>query len=109
METRRSLYAKNLVLGAGCVLNVGLEHLFYTNLTGDSNSIKRDAQLGFSLNEIDCDSNEEFQSRVGNNNYIDPVDPNLNRIQVERITGLDLDPNGMMKMTNLEDPCTGQM
>jgi hypothetical protein len=102
------LYAKNLVLGAGCSLNVGMGHLFYTNITGDANLIKRDAQFGFSLNEMNFNSAAEFQSRVGNNNYINPVDPNLNRIQVERITGLDLDPNGVMKMTNFEDPCTGE-
>jgi hypothetical protein len=96
-------YVKDLVLGAGCVLNVGLEHLYYMDVNGDSNSIKRDSQLGFSLDVVDCDSNEEFQSRVGNNNYIDPVDPNLNRIQVERVTGLDPDPNGFMKMSNFED------
>jgi uncharacterized delta-60 repeat protein len=102
-------YAKNLVLGAGSVLNVGVNHLFYTNLTGDFNSIVRDAQLGFSLNVIDCDSNAEFQSLVGSNNYIDPADPCLNRIQVERVTGLEPDPNGIMKMTNLEDPCSSDV
>ena len=60
--------------------------------TGDPNSIKKGALLGFSLDVIDCDSNEEFQSRVGNNNYIDPADPNHNRIQVERVVGLEPRP-----------------
>ena len=103
------LYVKDLVLGADCNLKVGFEHLYYTNLSGEPNSIIKGALTGFSLDNIDCDSNEEFQSRVGNNNYIDPVDPNLNRIQIERVTGLEPDPNGMMKMSNLDDPCSGDV
>ena len=102
------LYVKNLVLGADCVLNVGFEHLYYTNLSGDPNSIQKGSLFGFSLGKIDCDSNEEFESRLVNNNFIDPEDPNYNRIQVERVVGLEPDPNGMMKMRNLEDedPCS---
>ena len=91
------------------VLNVGLERLYYTNLSGEPNSIKKGAISGFSLGKIDVDSNEEFESRVGNNNFIHPTDPNCNRIYVERVVGLQPDPNGMMKMRNLEDPCSGQM
>ncbi len=102
------LYVKNLVLGSGCVLNVGLEHLYYTNCTGDPNSIKKGAILGFSLDDMDCDSNEEFESRVGNNNFTHPTDPNYNRAYTERVVG-DPDPNGMMRMRNLEDPCSGQI
>jgi uncharacterized delta-60 repeat protein len=103
------LYVKNLVLGNNCVLNVGFEHLYYTNLSGDLNSIKKGAILGFSLGAINCDSNEEFESRVSNNNFIHPTDPNYNRIYIEKVAGLQPDPNGLMKMHNLEDPCSGQI
>jgi uncharacterized delta-60 repeat protein len=94
------LYVKNLVLDANCVLDAGFEHLYYTNLTGDPNLIKKGAVLGFSLGKVDFDSNAEYQSRVSNNNYIDPVDPNNNRIRVERVTGQGPDPNGMMTLHN---------
>ena len=94
------LYVKNLVLDANCVLDAGFEHLYYTNLTGDPNSIKKGAVLGFSLGKVDFDSNAEYQSRVSNNNYIDPVDPNNSRIRVKRVTGQDPDPNGMMTLHN---------
>ena len=94
------LYVKNLVLDANCVLNIGFEHLYYTNLSGDPNSIKKGAVLGFSLGKVDFDSNAEYQSRVSNNNYIDPADPNNNEIRVERVVGQDLDPNGIMILHN---------
>jgi hypothetical protein len=94
------LYVKNLVLDANCVLDAGFEHLYYTNLTGDPNSIKKGAVLGFSLGKVDFDSNAEYQSRVSNNNYIDPVDPNNNVIRVERVVGQYPDPNGMMTLHN---------
>lgn len=100
------LYVKNIVLGAGCVLNVGLERLYYTNLSGDPNLIKVDALLGISLDKMDCDSNEEFEKRISNNN---PTDPNDSRIYVERVVGLEPDPNGMMKMSYLKDPNSGQI
>jgi len=102
------LHVKNLVLDANSVLNVGFEHLYYTNLTGDPNSIMKGSLLGFSLDVIDSDSNAEYQSRVSNNNYIDPADPNNNRIQVERVTGQSPDPNGFIMMHNLAD-ANGQM
>jgi uncharacterized delta-60 repeat protein len=101
------LYIKNLVFGSNCALNIGFERLYYMNLSGEPNSIKKKAMMGASLGMINCDSNEEFQSLVSNNNFTHPTDPNYNRIYVERIVGLQPDPNGMMKMHNLEDPCTG--
>jgi len=102
------LYVRDLNLGVGCVLNVGSQYLYYTICSGDMNSIRKETQLGFSLGVIYSDSNEEFQSRVNSNNYINPTDPNSSRIYVERVVGLEPDPNGMMKMQSLED-ANGQM
>jgi hypothetical protein len=102
------LYVKNLVFdfcNVGSVLNVGFEHLYYTNLYGDVNSIKKGALLGFSLDKINFDSAAEFQSRVSNNNS---ADPNNTMIHVELVTGQAPDPNGFMAMHNLKD-VNGQM
>lgn len=97
------LYVKNLVLDfcdVNSVLNVGFEHLYYTNLNDlHPSSIKKGALLEFSLNKINFDSAAEFQSRVSNNNS---TDPNNTVIRVE------FDPNGFMMMHNLED-VNGQM
>jgi hypothetical protein len=97
------LYVKDLVLGADSNLNYGFERFYFTNIYGDSNSIIKGAFFGFSLGDINLDSNEEFESRIINNNYINPEDPCSNRIYVERVVGLEPEPNGMMKMSNLED------
>jgi len=102
------LYVKNLVFGNNCALNIGFERLYYTNLSGEPNSIKKKAMMGALLGMINCDSNEEFQSLVSNNNFTNPADPNYNRIYVERVVGLEPDPNGMILMRNLED-MNGQM
>jgi uncharacterized delta-60 repeat protein len=96
------LYVKNVVLGDDCVLKVGFERFYYTNLSGEPNSIIKGSLLGFSVGDINSDSNEQFQSRVSSNNYINPADPNSNKIYVERVTGLEPDPNGMIKMSNLQ-------
>ncbi len=101
------LYVKELVLGNGCVLNVGFERLYYMNRIGEANSIKKGAVLGFSLGKMDFDSSGEFKSRVGNNNFTHPTDPNCNRIYVERVEGPN--QNGMVKMHNLADPYSGQI
>jgi hypothetical protein len=102
------LYVKDINLGAGCILNVGSRRLYYTNFSGDPNLIKKETMLGSSLGEINCDSNEEFESRVGNNNFTNPADPNSSRVYIKRVVGLEPDPNGMMLMRNLED-VNGQM
>lgn len=103
------LYVKNLVLDScdvNSVLNVGFEHLYYTNLNDlHPSSIKKGGLLGFSLNKINFDSAAEFQSRVSNNNS---ADPNNTMIRVELVTGQAPDPNGFMAMHNLKD-VNGQM
>jgi len=59
--------------------------------------------LSYSLDSIDFDDDEEFDSRVVNNNFIDPEQPENNRIHIERVEDPELDPNGVMLMHNLRN------
>jgi hypothetical protein len=59
--------------------------------------------LAYSLDSIDFDNEQEFETRVVTNNIVDPNLPESNRIYVERLVGNELDPNGVMLMRNLTD------
>ncbi|MHC4790225.1 MAG: hypothetical protein ACYS8Y_02105, partial [Planctomycetota bacterium] len=102
------MYVKNLILGPGCELDTAFNKLYYENLEGDPNAVKNRALLGYSLGRIDVDDPNEFNIRVTHNNFIHPEEPNYTRVHVERVTGLEPDPNGMMLMRNWldQDPCS---
>jgi len=57
----------------------------------------------YSLGTIDFDDEEEFTTHIVHNNAVDPDHPERTRIHVERVIGLDPDPEGMMWMHNLKD------
>jgi hypothetical protein len=59
--------------------------------------------LAYSLDSIDFDDEEEFETRIVSNNLVDPNLPEGNRVHVERLVGDELDPNGVMLMRNLTD------
>jgi len=59
--------------------------------------------LSYSLNKMGFDNDEQFATRIGHNNFIDPVHPERSQIYVERIVGLEPDPKGMMRMRNQRD------
>jgi hypothetical protein len=97
------LYVKDLILGKNSILNTAFNHLYYENLVMDpSAKIVNIPLLGFSLNNITFDDEIDYTTRVKNNNLNDP-NPNLTRIHIERITGIEPDPAGMVRMQNLED------
>lgn len=98
------LYVKELVLGPNSILNTAFNQLYYESITGDVNSIKNEPMLGFSLNNIACNNQDEFLTRIVNNNYLDPATPAFNRIHVTRIEDPNYpDPNGVIKLCNLKD------
>ncbi|MHC4602654.1 MAG: hypothetical protein ACYS6W_04910 [Planctomycetota bacterium] len=99
------MYVKNLILGPNSLLNTAFNQLYYKSLDGDPNSVRNEPLLGFSLNNIAFDNENEFITRVMHNNFIDPntSPPDYTRIHVERIDGNEPDPNGMMRMCNLVD------
>ncbi len=59
--------------------------------------------LAYSLDDIEFDDDEEFDTRTVNNNVIDPDQPEQSRIHVERVVGVGPDPGGVMAMHNLKD------
>jgi len=99
------LYVRELKLEPNSVLNTAFNQLYYENLTGDPNSVTNEPLLGFSLNNIACDDDNEFSTRVVHNNFIDPNPdpPDYSRTHVKRVTGESPDPAGMIRMRNLED------
>jgi hypothetical protein len=101
------LYVKSLILREDSIFNTSFNYVYYESLTMEPNaSTRNEPLLGFSLSNIALDDQLEFIVRVIHNNFEDPVDPNNNRIHVERVEGLEPDPNGMMRMRNLVDPST---
>ncbi|MCP4708407.1 MAG: hypothetical protein GY869_07275 [Planctomycetes bacterium] len=105
------LYVKNLILGKKAVLNTAYNLIYYENLTVEPNAVIPNIPLlGFSLSNIALNSDMEFATRVVHNNFVDPEPepPDHGRTHVERVDGLELDPNGMMRMRNLmdADPCS---
>jgi predicted outer membrane repeat protein len=98
-----AMYVKQLVLREGSVLNTAYNRLYYGALLNLGGTMVNLPLLGFSLNMIRFDDEAEFVSRIVHNNYVDPVAVGLDRIHVERVTGLAVDPNGVMRMRNLVD------
>jgi hypothetical protein len=100
------MYVRNLILGEDSVLNTAFNRIYYENLIAGPNSVvKNEPLLGFSLNNIAFDDDDEFATRIEHNNFVDPDEnpPDISRIHVERIEGLEPDTNGMMRMCNLLD------
>jgi hypothetical protein len=104
------LYVKELILRENSVLNTAFNRVYYETLTTEPNAvISHEPFIGFSLTNIALDDEIEFILRVMHNNVIDFDNPDHNMIHVERIEGLEPDPNGMMRMCNLVDWSTGQV
>jgi len=59
--------------------------------------------LSFSLGDLDFDGTEDFLTKIVTNNAVDPHQPEEGRIHVERVEGLDPDPEGVMVMHSLMD------
>ena len=99
------LYVKHLILGPNSVLNIGLNHLYYEELDGDPNTVVKDIPpMGFLLDEITVDSEEEFETYVTHNNVYEEYP----MIFVERVEEPELDPNGVIRMSTqiVLDPCS---
>jgi parallel beta-helix repeat protein len=97
------LYVRKLILGKGAILNTAFNHIYYQNLPDPSWVVKNEPLLGFSLNNIALDNNNEFIIRIKHNNFTRPENSGYNRTHVERVTGQQPDPKGMMRMCNLID------
>ena len=101
--SREVMYVKQLVLGDNSVLNTAFNRLYCESIDkAETAMIKNIPFLGFSLDNIACDDETEFIIRVQHNNFIDP-DGDYSRIHVERVTGRDPDPKGMIRMSNLAE------
>jgi hypothetical protein len=99
------LYVKELILGENSQLNTAFNRLYYGSLDGDPSCFKNKPLLGFSLNNVACNDDNEFVTRIVHNNYIDrnPNPPDYTRIHVARVVGEQPDPAGMIRMRNLTD------
>jgi hypothetical protein len=96
------LYVRHLVLGPNSVLNTAFNRVYYETKDADpSAAVESVPLLGFSLNNIAFDSENEFLARVRHNNRTDPDKP-LRR-HVQRVVDAEPDPKGMMQMCNLPD------
>jgi len=96
------IYVKDLVLGNGSVLNTAFNRLYYENLEDRGGSIVNMPLLGFSLNVIRFDNENEFVSRVVHNNFIHPQTSDYNRTHIMRTHG-PTETDGAMRMVNLLD------
>jgi parallel beta-helix repeat protein len=104
------LFVKSITLGEGAVLNTQGYRVYYETFEGDpAGVIAKPRQTAFSLNGLDVNDQTQYLTRVVNNNFLDPIDTGRTRLHVERVTGLDPDPSGMMVMRNLPDPDTQQV
>ncbi|MCP4257484.1 MAG: hypothetical protein GY774_08145 [Planctomycetes bacterium] len=98
------LYVKELLLGPNSILNLAFNRLYYENLTMHASAqIVNIPLLGFSLHNISFDDENDFLTRVKHNNFEHLENSSFNRIHIERLEGLEPDPNGMMRMCNLLD------
>jgi len=98
-----ALYVRTLVLGEGSTLNTAFNHIYYENCLIDPNAtVKNIPLLGFSLNDIAFDDEEEFLLRVKSNNYLEELDSGeqIGYTYVQRVEGWPLDPNGVMRLCN---------
>jgi len=98
------LFVRELILGPDSVLNTAFNHVYYENLIMDPTAqVVNVPLLGFSLKNIAFDDENDFRTRVVHNNRVDPDNPDISRIHIERVEGYALDPNGVMVMRNLKD------
>jgi hypothetical protein len=98
------LYVKQLILGPNSILNTAFNRLYYETLIMDPTAqVISVPLLGFSLNNITFEDENDFLTRVKHNNFEHAENSAYDRIHVERVTGLEPDPNGMMRMRNLRD------
>ena len=96
------VYVKELILREGAVLNTSYNKIYYDTLITEPNAlVKNEPLLGFSMINIAFDDETEYLARVTHSNFTHPNDPNLDRINIDRVEGLIPDPNGMMIMQNL--------
>lgn len=101
------LYVKELILRSNSILNTAFNRVYYESLiVQEGAKIVNVPVLGFSLNNIAFDDKNDYITRVKHNNFEHSQEANYNRIHIERLTGEEPDPDGMMKMCNLvdEDP-----
>lgn len=99
------LYVRHLVLGEHAILNGSFQRLVYETLAlAPSAQIKQIPLLGFSLINIAFDEIVDYEVRVQHNNriYKEPDMQVYNREGIQRIA-VDLDPNGVMVMENLQN------
>jgi hypothetical protein len=88
----------------GSISQIGGRTYMLTNIQSDHNiHVTFRRRLFYFLDSIEFDDRQEFLSRIFNNNYSDPNNPELSRTHIARVTGQYPDPNGMMLMTNLLD------
>jgi len=98
------LYVKRLVLGPDSILNTAFHRLYYESLImAPTARVINVPLLGFSLNNIAFDDENEFLTRIKHNNFQHPENPAYDRAHVERIAGRPPDPAGIMRMCNLRD------
>jgi hypothetical protein len=98
------LYVKRLVLGPDSILNTAFHRLYYESLImAPTARVINVPLLGFSLNNIAFDDENEFLTRIKHNNFQHPENPAYDRAHIERIAGRPPDPAGMMRMCNLRD------
>lgn len=101
---REVLYVKELILGPNSVLNCAYNRVYYETLSLDPSArIVNVPLLGFSLNTVDCNDENDYHARISHNNVFYSEGAPHNRLHVQRVTGLSPDPNGMMRMRNLSD------
>jgi len=105
------MYVKELILGPNSMLNTAFNQFYFEDINKAQTAVIRNEPiLGFSLSNIAFDNEIEFMTRVMHNNFEDPDPeaPDYSRIHVERVEGSAPDPNGMMRMSNLQelDPCS---
>jgi len=93
------LYVRDLVLGSGSILNLGYNRLYYERLVGDPHGVISIPILGFSLNEIRFEDQDEFDARVSTTGTLEHV----RRLPAEAVAGLVQDgpASGVMEMRNL--------
>ncbi|MHC4748706.1 MAG: dockerin type I domain-containing protein [Planctomycetota bacterium] len=98
------LYVKQLVLGPNSILNTAFNRVYYETLKMDPTArLVCIPLLGFSLNNISFDDENDFLTRVKHNNLEHPDNPAFDRVHIERVTDIEPDPNGMMRMCNLKE------
>lgn len=100
------LYVKHLILRPNSILNTSFNYIYYeTKDIDESAQVVNLPLLGFSLNNISFDDENDYIHRVKHNNFIHHKNHNYDRIHVSPVpvTGFEPDLNGMMQMRNIKD------